>query len=429
MRDKLNDSFNLMITLKDATSPFHTVRNAAEKLRFAGFEELKPEDSWKLDRGGRYYVDIYGTTLFAFTIGENFDADNGVRLAAAHTDWPCLRVKPAPEIIKNGYATLNVEVYGGPILNTWLDRPLSIAGRVTVKGENEFSPRNILVDFKRSILTIPNLAIHLSKGLELNKQVDLSPIIGMIGEQLDKDDYFIKMLADEVKVKPEDIVFFDLYIYNTDSSQLMGINCDFISSPRLDDTTGVEACINGILESDNADSLNVSILFDNEEIGSCTKQGAGSVITGVILEKIMESLGVSREKYLSSLFKSTMLSIDVAHGIHPNHPEKYDVTSTAVLNKGIVIKTNSNQSYATDGASVGIVKAICDNNDIPYQMYANRSDVVGGSTLGSIAAAFTAVQTVDIGVPVLAMHSARELMGVKDMAALNELVINFFNTK
>lgn len=433
MKDNLKDAFNLMVTLKDATSPFHTVKNAAEKLKSAGFEELEPWNGWELNRGGRYYVNIYDTTIFAFTIGENYNVNNGMRLAAAHTDWPCLRVKPSPDIVKNGYAALNVEVYGGPILNTWLDRPLSIAGRITVKGENEFSPKNIYVDFKRSILTIPNLAIHLNKevnkGVELNRQIDLSPVIGMINEQLTSNNYFINMLADEAEIDAEDILFFDLYIYNTDAGHFLGMNAEFISSPRLDDTIGVEACINGILKSDNADSLNIAVLFDNEEIGSCTKQGAGSVITSVILEKIMEALSISRQEYLSSLFKSIMLSVDVAHGIHPNHPEKYDLTSTAVLNKGIVIKTNSNQSYATDGASVGIVKAICDNNNIPYQMYANRSDVAGGSTLGSIAAAFTAVQTVDIGVPILAMHSARELMGAMDMTALNKLLISFFNTK
>ncbi len=433
MRDRLNDAFKLMVTLKDATSPFHTVRNAEEKLRFEGFEELNPEDSWSLKRGGKYYVDIYGTTLFAFTVGEQFDISKGVRISAAHTDWPCLRVKPSPEIINNGYAALNVEVYGGPILNTWLDRPLSIAGRVTVKGDNPFSPRYVLVDFKRSILTIPNLPIHLNKevnkGIELNKQTDLAPILGMVSDELEKDSFFIKLLGEEAKVDPEDIIFFDLYIYNTDASHFLGMNTEFISSPRLDNTTGVEACINGILESDNSDTLNIAVLFDNEEIGNRTKQGADSAITNIILERIMESLGVSREEYLSSIFRSTMLSVDVAHGMHPCHPEKYDVTTKALLNEGLVIKTNSNQSYVTDGASIGIVKAICENNDIPYQMYANRSDAAGGSTLGSVASAFTAIKAVDVGVPILAMHSARELMGAKDMAALNELVINFFNTK
>lgn len=433
MRDVLNDAFMLMVNLKASVSPFHAVKNAEDKLENSGFRRLMADDIWNLERGGRYFVNVYGSTLFAFTIGENFKSGNGLRLAAAHTDWPCLRIKPNPEVIKNDYAALNIEVYGGPILNSWLDRPLSIAGRVTIAGDNEFSPKEMFVDFKRSILTIPNVAIHLNrevnKGIELNKQNDLLPVIGMIEEQLDRDNYFINMLSEELKVRPEDIIFFDLYVYNNDGCQLLGMNSDFISSPRLDNVTGIESCINGILSSDNPDSINISILFDNEEIGSRTKQGAGSVITGIIIERIMNSLGISRDEYLSLLFKSMMLSVDVAHGMHPHHPEKYDVTSKALLNHGVAIKTNSNQSYATDGNVVGTVKEICENNGIPYQVLANRSDIAGGSTLGSIASAFTAIQTVDIGVPILAMHSARELMGAKDMAALNELVISFFNTR
>ena len=432
MRDFLNDAFKLMMTLKACVSPFHAVKNAEEKLMNNGFERLYIEDLWSLECGGRYFVNVYGSTLFAFTIGQNYKSSSGVRIAAAHTDWPCLRIKPNPEVVKNGYAAVNVEVYGGPIINTWLDRPLSIAGRVTVKGENEFAPKSVLVDFRRSLLTIPNIAIHLNreinKGVELNKQNELLPIIGMIEDELNNKNYFMELLAEEAKVRAEDILSYDLYVYNADASQLLGMSSDFISSPRLDNVTGIEACINGILSSDNKDSVNMSILYDNEEIGSRTKQGAGGIITGAVLEKLMYAVGISREEYLASLFKSMMLSVDVAHGMHPHHPEKYDITSKALLNGGIAIKTNSNQNYATDGMSIGVVKGICETNGIPYQMLANRSDIAGGSTLGAISSAFTAIATVDIGVPLLAMHSARELMGAKDMAYANELVIDFFNT-
>lgn len=431
MREAISDAFRLMMTLKSCVSPFHAVKYAEDKLTAAGFDRLNMYETWNIEKGGKYFVNVYDTTLFAFTVGQNFDYTNGIRIAAAHTDWPCLRIKPNPETERSGYAALNVEVYGSPILNTWLDRPLGIAGRVTVKGENSFNPESRLVDFKRGVLTIPNLAIHLNrdvnKGTELNKQTDMLPLAGMIADELSKDGYFIKMLAEEVHVKPEDILFYDLCVYNTDASQTIGMQSDFISSPRIDNISGVEACLNGILASDNSDTINVAVLYDNEEIGSRTKQGAGSVITDIVLENIMTGLGFSRDEYLSSLFKSLMLSVDVAHGVHPYHPEKYDITSKTVLNSGVAVKTNANQSYATDGNVIGIIKSVCDKNEIPYQVIANRSDIVGGSTLGSIASAFTAIRTVDVGIPVLAMHSARELMGIKDMAALNELTERFYN--
>ena len=431
MDDYLKAAFNLMINLKASVSPFHTVKYAKEWLSEAGFEELAVQELWKLERGGRYYADIYGTTLFAFCVGEDFTPQEGLKIATAHTDWPCLRIKPAAEVVKDNYKALNVEVYGGPILNTWLDRPLSIAGRVAVRNaENE--TRNVFVDFKRSILTIPNLAIHMNrdvnKGVELNKQTHMLPVMGMSCEGENEKNYFMDMLAKEINADRDDILYYDLYVYNNDAAQLLGADSDFISSPRIDNVTGVNACINAIIAAANSKNISMAVLYDNEEIGSETKQGAGSAITEIIIEKIMCALGISREEYLAMIFKSMILSIDVAHGAHPHYPEKNDITSKTSLNKGVVIKTNANQSYATDADAIGKIKLICEQNDIPYQIFANRSDIRGGSTLGSIVSAFTAMSTVDIGVPILAMHSARELMGVKDMAALNELTVQFFNS-
>ncbi len=421
----------LLNFLHRAPSPFHAVDYSSHLLEKAGFEELSLADRWELKKGGSYYTRLYGTTLFAFTIGKSLDGNHTFRLAAAHTDYPCLRVKPNPEMASQGYLKLNTSVYGGLIRPTWMDRPLSLAGQVALKSDNIFEPKMVLLDFKRPLLTIPNLAVHMNpeinKGQEINPQNELSPILGMLNDTLNKDDFFIELLAKELSVSKDEILDFDFYIYNQEQGCLLGIEEEFISSPRLDNLTSVVACLDGILNSQNTNTINVISLYDNEEIGSHTKQGADSIITNVLLEKIYTSLGYPAEQVYETLLKSFMISADVAHGLHPNYASKADPTNQPKLGGGVVLKINHSQRYATDVKALAILQQLCNANNVPYQKFVNRSDMPCGGTLGSISSSWLPTLTVDIGIPLLAMHSSRELMGTHDQEAINKLIAAFFS--
>jgi aspartyl aminopeptidase len=420
---------NLLAAIQKSTCAFTTARYAMQRLEAAGFEQLERNREWNLAPGGRYYVNVYDSAVFAFVAGDT--VEGGLRIAAAHTDHPCLYIKPNPEVVVKSYAKVNVEVYGGAILNTWLDRPLSVAGKVTLKSNDIFCPDKRIVDFARPIFTIPNLAIHLNrevnKGVELNRQTDMEPLCAMLDENLNCDGFFMEYLAEELSVESGDILDFELYVYNLEEGCVLGLNNDFISAPRLDNITSVEACMYGILQAAPANGLRLAALYDNEEIGSRTKQGADSALLSMILEKIYLSFGLTREEYIDEILTGFLLSVDVAHGMHPNKPEKSDPTNINLLNHGIVIKRASSQTYATDSESIAILEQICRKYDIPYQKYASRSDGTTGSTLGTIANKYIPMRAADIGVPVLAMHSARETMGIKDQAYLEELVKRFYD--
>ncbi len=432
MDKKENYYEGLLRYLEGGVSPFHAVRMAAEDFEEAGYQELGISDSWQLEKGRGYYVKVHDSSLFAFRVNQGFGRLQGFRIAAAHTDWPCMRVKTSPDMSQGKYAKLNVETYGGMILNTWLDRPLSLAGRVTVKGKGCFSPMTKLVDFKRPIASIPNLAIHMNrevnKGLELNKQTDMAPLIGLgMEEDWSGKNYFVQALAEEAGTAPEDILFFELSLYNCDRPIRFGIKEEFLSSPRLDNLTSVRACVDGLLSgTERRKGVDMAVFFDHEEIGSRTKQGAGSALLSIIMEKICRCFDYGDEDCLNSRLRSFLLSVDVAHGIHPNRPDKGDVTNHVYLGHGIALKTESGQKYATDGEAVGVVRSICEKHKIPYQMFANRSDTGSGSTLGSIASSFAVMNTVDIGIPLLAMHSARETMGIGDQEALTRLLAKYW---
>lgn len=352
-----------------------------------------------------------------------------LRLAAAHTDHPCLYIKSNPEIDSKGYGKLNVEVYGGAILNTWMDRALSVAGKVVIKSDNVFEPEVRIVDMKRPLFTIPNLAIHLNrevnKGVELNRQNDLEPLAFVDGTEVEKE-FFLSLLARELKVSASEILDYELYLYNCDAGDVLGIQEDMISAPRLDNITSVEACLQGLLNQNREKGINVIALFDNEEIGSRTKQGADSEFLYRLLKKIYRCLGVAEEKAETAIFGGFALSLDVAHGFHPNKPEKSDPTNPNPLGKGVVIKRSSAQNYVTDSEAVATAMMIFENEGIPYQKFASRSDVSQGGTLGSIASKYLPMKMVDMGVPILAMHSARELMAAADQYYLEEFVTAFF---
>ncbi len=414
--------------IREGTSPFHAVSVAEKRLREQGFESLSMKRPWQLEKGGRYYVSVRESTLFAFTIGDGWNGQEGFRIAAAHTDFPGLRVKQHAEMIRGNYGQLNVEVYGGAILNTWLDRPLSASGRVALKSDDVFRPQTRLVDLKKPYFIIPNLAIHLNrevnKGTELNRQKEMLPIAVVRKEQL-TDNFFRKLLAEELEVEPEEILDYEMGLYNADQPQYVGIGDDLLSAPRIDNLSGVQAILTGITEG-SRDGINVAAFFDHEEVGSRTKQGAGSALLTMVLEKLFQGLGMDRPEYLQQMPESMLLSVDVGHAYHPNYGDKMDPTNQSPLNTGFCIKEASSQSYATDCRAVAILEQICRQEEIPYTKFFNRSDGTGGSTLGSIASSFLPIPTVDVGVPLLAMHSSRELMGVKDIRALADMIRAYY---
>ena len=427
------DALELMEFIETATSPFHVVAKSATILQENGFTELDMKQPWALQQGGNYYTIPYPSTLFAFSIGKDTSDSSDFRIVATHTDHPCLMIKPLADMSSNGYRKINTEIYGGPILNTWLDRPLSIAGRVAITSNKVFEPEMRFIDIRRPVLTIPNLAIHMNrevnKGVELNRQIDMIPIIGLVNDNLNKDGYFMNFLAGELGVDADKILDFELYIYNSEKGQLVGAEEEFISCPRLDNLTSTYGALRAITNKNRNDGINVIALFDNEEVGSKTKQGADSTLMTMLLEKIYEGLGFSHTRCLEAIMRSMHLSVDVAHAIHPNHSEKSDPTTFAKLNEGIVIKINNNQKYATDSKAIATLQQLCESGSVKYQKYVNRSDIAGGGTLGSLVSSQIPMLTVDLGIPMLAMHSARELMGVKDQTYMNQLLHTFFTAK
>lgn len=403
----------------ESPTAFHAVDNVRKVLIEGGFCELKEEDRWKLEKGGKYFVTKNDSAVFAFTVGKGDVAQTGFKIVGAHTDSPSFRVKPSPELVsENFYVKLNTEAYGGPILNTWLDRPLAIAGRVTLKGKNPLFPETKLVNINKPILIIPNLAIHMNrevnKGVELNRQKDTLPILGLLNEELEKGNYLVNAIADELKIEASDILDFDLFLYEFEKGKVIGLNNEFISSSRLDDLAMVHAGIKSIMAVETSESTNIVACFDNEEVGSSTKQGADSELLSNLLERIILVLGGDREDFFRAITKSFMISADLAHAVHPNSGEKADPVNRPLINKGPVIKLAANQSYTTDSNSAAVYEQICKMAEVPVQKFVNRSDTPGGSTIGPITSTHLAIRSVDMGTPILGMHSIRELGGVAD---------------
>ncbi len=424
------DTRQLIDFLRAGVSPFHCVLEAGRILKENGFTRLTLTDHWNLEPGRGYYLTFFDSALAAFTVGENLAGRPSLRLEAAHTDWPCLRLKPSAEVSTERYAKLNAEVYGSPLLYTWLDRPLSVAGRASTTGREPFAPETHFVDFKEPLLTIPSLAIHMNPevrdGLKLNPQTDMLPLLGRITDAVDRDHFFLNRLAAEIGCAAEDILDYEFCIYNAEPCTVTGLNGEFLSAPRLDNLTSVRACLHGITSGTRGNGINAILLFDNEEIGSRTKQGAFSSVSERMLEKIFLSLGYDRETYLNAVMDGFLLSMDAAHAIHPNHPEKCDIKNKICLGDGVVLKMSSSQTYSTDSSCVSVIESICRGAGIPCRKFSNRSDMRGGATLGTISSAGLSMRTVDIGVPILAMHSSRELMACADQDAIDALAAEFF---
>jgi len=419
MTKELSLAKDLIDFIYDSPSPFHAVDNVRKTLDENGYVELKNRERWDIKKGGKYYITKNHSAIIAFVVGNGEIEKEGFRLIGAHTDAPTFRIKPNPEMtVENSYLKLNTEVYGGPILNTWLDRPLSIAGRVSLKSDNSLYPEMRLVNINKPIMIIPNIAIHMNRkvneGVELNKQKDTLPLLSMINEGFEKDNYLIKLLSKELEVEVDKIIDFDLVLYEYEKGNIIGLNNEFISCGKLDDLAMVHAGINALINSPVGNATNMMICFDNEEIGSSTKQGADSPMLRNILERIVYALGKDKEDFFTALYSSFIISADMAHALHPNAGEKHDPTNRPIINKGPVIKINANQAYTTDSESNAVFEMICEKAGVPIQKFVNRSDVRGGSTIGPISSTHLDIRSVDIGNPMLAMHSIRELGGVLD---------------
>ena len=422
---------DLIEFIDESPSAYHVINNSVDLLLENKFEELNINEKWELKEGRKYFVKKSDSTILSFTIGKKLDLSNGFRIFGSHTDSPGFRIKPNPEMITNGVVRLNTEVYGGPILNTWFDRPLSIAGRLIIKSKKTFRPEVKIISIEDKILTIPNLAIHqnreVNNGVKIDRQNDTLPIISLINESFEKENYLLKFIASKSEINYEDILDFDLYLYATEKGDLVGINKELISAPKLDNLVSVYAGLIGMIENENIDNkINVFVGFDNEEIGSATKQGADSNYLINILERIIYGLGYTRNDFLTMLSSSFMLSADGAHAAHPAHMVKTDPTNCGKMNEGVSIKMSANQRYTSDAYSIGVIKQVIDNTDIKIQYFVNQSNEIGGSTIGPISSTHLDVEAIDLGIPMLAMHSVRELCGIKDVYYLKELAKEFF---
>lgn len=418
-REYLNDLFAFV---DNSATCFQAVEQINKKLDKAGYTKLEESERWEIQYGEKYYVNRNDSSVIAFSIPQN---PKGFHMMAAHSDSPCFKIKEEPYLKGEGnYLKWNVEKYGGMILSTWLDRPLSIAGRIVVREEDRL--KSIPVCLDKKVAVIPNVAIHMNrdmnKGVEYNAQTDMEPLVGHIME----GDAYKELLANAAKVKQEDILGTDIFLYNTEKCTTVGIGDEFFCGPRLDDLTCVYAGLEAMLSQNAKEYVNVYIVFDNEEVGSGTKQGADSTFLKDVLTRVKNGLGIDDEKYHCMLAESFLISADNAHAVHPNHPEKADPSNRPFLNGGIVIKYHGSQRYATDAYSSAMMKKLCQKADVPCQSYANRSDIVGGSTLGNILMAQLSVNTVDIGLPQLAMHSAYETAGAEDVSYMIEALKVFY---
>ena len=418
--------------IDESPSTYHVVKNCSDILDENGFERIMPREKWEIKKGGKYFLKKSSSTIIAFTVGEDFDVKDGFKIFGAHTDSPCFRIKPSPEIVTENIVRLNTEVYGGPILSTWFDRPLSIAGRVIVKGENSFFPRTVKIKIDEPLLTIPNLAIHqnreVNNGVKIDKQNDVLPVISLINKNFEREGYLERVILEKTGIKKEDIIDFDLYLYATEKGCLLGANEEFMSSPKIDNLASVYTGLIGLLEAEeNQDRINIFVAFDNEEIGSATKQGADSNYLLNTLERISLALGLSRGDFLQMLESSYILSADAAHAAHPAHLGKTDPTNRGKINEGISIKISAKQKYTSDGYSIAVIKQLIEGTEIQIQPFVNESNELGGSTIGPISSTHLDIDGVDLGVPMLAMHSVRELCGIFDVFYLKELAKEFFS--
>lgn len=401
--------------INESPTCFHVVSNLKNILTENGYKELKESQEWKL-KPGKYFVTRNDSSIISFRIPKK--DFKGFYMIASHSDSPSFKIKENPEMeVTSAYIKLNVEGYGGMLCAQWFDRPLSVAGRVIVS-DHKGGIVSKLVNVDRDLLMMPSLAIHMNreanKGYEFNAQRDMLPVFG----DIDSKDKFFDVIAKAAKVKKEDILGHDLFLYNRVKYTTWGADNEFIASSRLDDQECVYSTFDGFLKAKDSENCAVHCVFDNEEVGSGTKQGAASTFLKDTLTRINDALGRTNQQYHVAVANSFMISADNAHAVHPNHTDKADPVNKPVMNKGIVIKYNANQKYTTDAVSAAMFKTVCNKAKVPFQTFTNRSDMAGGSTLGNISTSQVAVNTVDIGLAQLAMHSPYESAGAKDVEYL-----------
>lgn len=425
--DDIKASKELLSFIQSSPSMFHAIHTIRGYLDKAGFTYLPEGEAWELEKGGAYYTVRNNSSVIAFKVGKEL-SDYHFQLTAAHSDSPTYKVKNIPELDGQGeYLRLDVEAYGGMIDSTWFDRPLSVAGRVLVQKGDTITSKLLYID--KDILIIPNVAIHFNRtvneGYAYNRQIDLCPLFS--AGALKQGD-FDKMIATELGVEPEQILAKDLFLVNRQTPVVWGYKDEFISAPKLDDLQCAFVSLKSFLASSNQKDVSVYCCFDNEEVGSNTKQGAMSTFLHDVLVRLNDALGKTKDEYYQALAKSFLVSCDNAHAVHPNHPEKTDAVNCAYMNKGIVLKEAANQKYTTDAFSRALFAGICNRAGAPVQTFANRSDSQGGSTLGNLSNTQVSVHAVDFGLPQLAMHSSYETAGVKDTAYAIASLQAFFDT-
>ena len=413
--------------LKECPTAFHAVAKIVRVLETNGYTRLREQEEWVMKPGGNYYVTRNDSSVIAFRIGTRL-SDYCFHIAASHSDYPTFKIKENAEIeVKGKYMQLNTEGYGGMICSTWFDRPLSVAGRVIIKEKDHFVTKLIHMD--RDLVMIPSVAIHMNRsvndGYAYNKQVDMLPLFG--GAGVKKGD-FKKLVAKAADVPEGSVYGSDLYLYNRQEPSVWGVQEEFISSPHLDDLQCAYASLKGFLAGQHEKNVSVYACFDNEEVGSVTKQGAGSTFLYDVLRRINRCLERPEEDYYRAVAGSFLLSADNAHAVHPNHPEKTDVENCVYMNEGIVIKSHAGQKYTSDAVSIALFRDLCEKAGVPVQFFANRSDEAGGSTLGNISSGKVSMNAVDIGLPQLAMHSAYETAGIRDTCYMIKAVKQFYST-
>ena len=429
---------NRLLSFLDASPVnFLAVKNIVDMLETAGFRRLDAcQPLGTISAGDRFFVTKNDSSIYAFRIGGKPLAEAGFHMICAHSDSPTFRIKPNAEmLVEGGLVKLNTEVYGGPIMSTWFDRPLTLAGRVIVRGVDVMHPDTMLLHIKRPLLQISNLAIHFNRqvndGVKLSRQKDVLPLLGQITSQLEAGNLLMNVIVEELNkqrsVKSEDILDFDLYLADTTPACTFGVHNEFISAGRLDDLSMCFAGLEAMLAANETDTTQVLGIFDNEETGSQTKQGAGSPFLSYVLKRIALTQSNTEEAYYQAVERAFMISADNAHAWHPNYPEKYDPTNHPMLGGGPVIKFNAAQKYASDAASAAIFAGLCAKAGVPCQRFVNHSDVAGGSTLGNILASSIPLRGVDMGNAILAMHSCRETGSVRDHEYCVKVFTEFYN--
>ena len=407
--------------LECGITPYQAVAYTKEFLREKGFAELDFKKPFSIKEGGRYYVTPYPSALFMFAAGTGLSEKTRVKIAVAHTDFPCFKVKCNPEYLTKGYCQLNVEPYGGMLKSTWFDRPLGVAGKVALRTEDIYAPKTALFDSGEAVLVIPSLAPHMDgksgQKQEYDMQRELQPVYGMGSAD------FTEYIAKKLSVDREDLLSFDLFLYNRDKPERIGAGGEFICSPRIDNLASVAALTEAIEGAMPDGEIALCACFDHEEVGSRSKQGADSALLPILLQKIEEGLlaGGSVQSGWSmreALLNGFLLSVDGAHAVHPNYTDKSDPTNEVVLGGGIAVKTSASQRYISDGEGLAVIKQLCQRDGVSYQTQVNRSGMPGGQTLGPIVSSYLPVQGADIGLPMLGMHSARETAACRDYAQL-----------